>query len=116
MKSQKTQTNRRPWIDLAIEIRQVLDARGYKAKSLSEEAGITIDAAYRILGGGLKRTSAPARVLIAFFKINTNETANNALRSRIDVQIDQVWDGSEGHAELICRLIKSTKDLIVTKS
>jgi hypothetical protein len=29
---------------------------------------------------------------------------------------DQCQITSEGHAELICRLIKSTKDLIVTKS
>lgn len=116
----KTQLIQRHWVHIAAELRLQLDKCGLLPKALSEKAGINYDAAYRLLNGGLERRSKAALQLCNYFGINiliNAKSTTEKLRFDIYNDIDRIWDGSEAHAKLLQKLIRSTRKFdILNKS
>lgn len=112
----KTQITQKEWHQIAAELRAKMNECGLNPKSLSINAGINYDAAYRLIKGGLKRRSKAAFQLCDYFKIDmTNNTISTTDKMRLDIsrEIDTVWDGSEAHARLLQKLIRSTKEFAI---
>lgn len=112
----KTQKN---WSKLSAELREVLFCCKLNPSSLSREAGIKYHAARRLLKGRLEKSSAPAIKLCVHFGIELYENAKmhaDDPLAKLTHVINEVWDGSEDHAELLAKLIKSTKNYSINRN
>lgn len=105
------QKNQRPWNVVATELRKKLDASDLNYCQLAEAAKIDYHAARRLHLGGLKNTSENAKSLCRFFGISLlkNAKMQNLSINELYASIENVWDGSQPHAELLIELINSTK-------
>jgi hypothetical protein len=82
-------------------------------QELAKGSGVSYHAARRYrISKRAKNLNNSARALCDFFKIPIPETANlqtDQLAKKMKRAIQEVWDGSEHHADLITRLIRATK-------
>ena len=106
---QKLQRN---WCEIASDLNRCLQSCSLDYRQLSEGSGISYHASRRyLLSGHAKNDNKNARALCRFFGVSVEKTAilQNEPMARITQKIQEVWDGSEPHAELIVELIRSTK-------
>lgn len=102
----------RNWCEIVSELNQCLQRYPLGYRQLSEAAGIGYHASRRyLLSGHAKNDNKNARALCRFFGVPMDKTANLQIKpmARITQVVQEVWDGSEPHAELIVELIRSTK-------
>lgn len=102
----------RNWCEIAGDLNRCLQGCSLDYRQLSKGAGISYHASRRyLLSGHVKNDNKNARALCRYFGVALEKTANvqNEPMARITQVIQEVWDGSEPHAELIVELIRSTK-------
>lgn len=102
----------RNWCDIASDLNRCLQGCSLDYRQLSEASGISYHASRRyLLSGHAKNDNKNARALCRFFGVPLEKTANlqNEPMARITQVLQEVWDGTEPHAELIVELIRSTK-------
>lgn len=105
----------RNWPDVARELNEQLTQSKLSYDQLASASGVGYYAIRRFKLNGVHNQSTNAKKLCCFFKI--------ALEFEVKVQPDQftklvselasVWDGSEPHAKLLAKLIRSTKSFRV---
>jgi len=104
------------WSVISAELRLALAECGLTPTALSHKAKIDYYAARRLLSGRLEKRSANAIALCKYFGIETVQNAKtkeDQKRLQLERLISEVWDGSEPHAQLIERLIRSTKNFMI---
>lgn len=109
----------RHWKAISAELRSKITSSGMSASQLAEFADIDYHAARRILIGSIKNSSGPAKALCKHFKIDLYENAKSQIDDRmikLQLLINNVWDRSESHLDLMENLIKSTKGFTYNKS
>lgn len=109
---QKVQT---PWTSACKELNKKL--RQYKGSptSLSRESGVSYFAVRRFMLSGVHNRNENVEKLLLHFSISIDETANAGEKTlgELNNVLRDAWDGSEGHAELLAKLIQSTKSFKV---
>lgn len=105
------QNNQRSWSSVAAELRKKLDDSGLEPKELASITGIDYHAARRLCQGGLRNSSKNAILLCHFFDISLYKNAKmqNISRNQLYECVNEIWDGSQAHAELMIELIRSTR-------
>lgn len=105
------QNNQRSWSSIASELRKKIDESGLEPGEIASKACIDYHAARRLCRGGLRNSSKNAIMLCHFFGVPLHENAKmqNLSHNHLYECINQIWDGSQAHAELIMELIKSTQ-------
>ena len=101
----------RDWEAVCDELNAKLRKLDHDYISLSKAAGISYHAARRFILGGAKNRTTTAVKLCEHFGIAPSETAkpqSNGL-DELTALVEKVWDGTEPHAELLAKLIKSTE-------
>lgn len=101
----------RDWSIACGELNAKLQRCGRDYRSLAESAGISYYAARRFILAGAINYTQTAKKLCLHFGIPTIENAklqNNKLEE-LTALVEEVWDGTSPHAELLAKLIKSTK-------
>lgn len=80
---------------------------------LSIAANIDYHAARRALLNGIKNQTKLSDSLCTYFSIfhskHKVQTKENWSKPKLRKVLEDVWDGSEAHAELIAQLLQSTK-------
>lgn len=102
----------RSWGVVCDELNTKLRQSDHNYKLLAIAAGISYDAARRFVLNGAKNQTATAEKLCLHFHIPLHETAkpqNCSKLGELTALVEEVWDGSGPHAELLAKLIKSTK-------
>lgn len=104
----KVQTS---WSEIKEELNLRLDAFGGSYAALSRLSGIDYHAARRLLRSGATNDTENARKAALALGIENYESAKvqKCGLNDIVVLLEDVWDGSSAHAELICQLIQSTR-------
>jgi hypothetical protein len=98
------------WLTARQQIEKCLGE--YKSPgSLAKEAGINYFAARRFINFGIHNRSKNAEILRIFFGVELHKTAKiqNPRMRTLTERLCNVWDGTEAHAQLIEKLIESTK-------
>lgn len=105
----------RDWAIVRNELNAKLQQSGRNFRLLAESAGVSYHAARRFILNGATNRTATAERLCKYFHIPIAETANlqNPRLEELTALVGEVWDGSGPHAELLARLIKSTKSFRV---
>lgn len=105
------QNVQRSWKAVATDANRALDECDLSAKELSDKAKIDYYAARRILHRGITNRSKSAIQVCNHFGIALGKSpkVQNDLYQLLADTIQDTWDGSEPHAELIKELIRSTK-------
>lgn len=101
----------RHWNRVAAELNEALKKCSLSPNALAQGAKINYYAARRYLINGVDSKTTSALKLCEFFEVPLEEPQklqNKLLDALTGVLVD-TWDGSEPHAELITKLIKSTK-------
>ena len=104
------------WSGISANLRSALACCGLTPTALSHKAKIDYYAARRLLSGRLEKRSANAIALCKYFGIETVQNAKteeDQKRLQLENLISEVWDGSEPHALLIEKLIRSTKNFMI---
>lgn len=106
--------------DWSIACAALNDAlRQYKdtPTSLARLSGVDYYAIRRFLKSGVKNKNNNALLLCAVFGIEVNKSAKPHSETLVALQrlLEDVWDGSQGHAALLTQLIESTQPYIVKK-
>lgn len=110
--SPKVQTS---WAEIREELNQKLAQYCGDYRELSMASGISYDAARRFVLNGAKNWTKTAEKLCLHFCIIEKTTATDEsenLQGLIQL-LEQTWDGSAAHAELLAKLIISTRSFKV---
>lgn len=99
------------WSEIKGELNLRLGAFVGSYAELSGLAGIDYHAARRLLKSGATNDTENARKAALALGIESHKTAKlqKCGMNDIVVLLEDVWDGSSAHAELICQLIQSTR-------
>lgn len=101
------------WTALKARLNQALEHYDGTPTELSQVTGINFYAVRRFLRFGVGSRSANAIRLCAFFKLNSEKIAHEAAIASLHKLLDEVWDGSDPHAALLAKLIKSTRSFTI---
>lgn len=98
---------------ILAELNRALASCEMTPLELSKAAGIRYDAAWRALRGGVRNYTQTAKALCRCFGLQiVKSRKTQASRERVleDMvwTIAEVWDGTQAHADLITRLVRST--------
>lgn len=105
----------RNWSDVRDELNAKLQASDHDYQLLARSSGVGYYAARRFVLSGAKNRTVTAEKLCLHFGIPLHITAklqSNKLKELTSL-VEEVWDGSGPHAELLGKLIKSTKSFKV---
>lgn len=111
---QKLQNN---WPVICAALNEKLATFDGRPGDLERISGIDYYAARRFLSKGVHNQNKNTRKLCEYFKIDLEESAKvqpDPL-GMLTVLLQDVWDGSVPHAELLAKLIKSTKPFKVVE-
>lgn len=101
------------WETTCSELNARLRAYDGSPQELSKSARVNYHAARRALLSGIKNQTKLSDSLCTYFKIYYKEdkvqTRENWSKPKLRKVLEDVWDGSEAHAELIAQLLQSTK-------
>lgn len=100
----------RPWSEISAELVEYFDKHSVDANYLKNKAGIDYYAARRIIKGQVKnRTESAVRVCNSLgISLETPKKLQGESGRALIQAIDQVWDGTNEHAQLLIELIKLT--------
>jgi len=99
------------WGEIAIELDKHLEGCPLSNLLLSKASKVNYFAIRRYRKDGIKNQTRGALMLCKYFKINmksSNKMQNSDL-AKLIAEIETVWDGTESHAQLLSKLIRSTK-------
>lgn len=105
----------RDWGSVRDELNVKLSRFDGSYSRLSNAANIGYFAARRFLINGATNQTNTAKRLCSYFGVQLDETAkpqSNKLNELTDL-VAEVWDGSGPHAELLAKLIQSTRQFKV---
>lgn len=108
----------RPWGDVVADLNVALKECDLSLHDLSALSGCNYFALWRYKHKGVSSRTKAAIGLCSFFKVSTEyfvKLQNNPIDTVIGA-VQEAWDGSPAHAELMARLIRSTKEFSVTRS
>lgn len=100
----------RPWSEISAELAEYFEQHPVDTNYLKDKAKIDYHAARRILKGQVKnRTESAIRVCNSLgISLETPRKLQGESGQALIQAIDQVWDGTNAHAQLLIELIKST--------
>lgn len=84
-----------------------MDDKELSETELADQAGVSQSSVSRALSGTISRRGRAFGTLFRF--IQRNSTKRTAKR-RIVAAFDRVWNGTQGHAESIARVVESLED------
>ena len=99
------------WVEISTELSQSLHDCALSNPLLSKASRVNYFAIRRYRKDGAKSQTENALKLCKYFKINIyiyKKLQKNDL-AKLMAEIESVWDGTESHAQLLSRLIRSTK-------
>lgn len=96
----------------ANRVRAYLENKDLSESELADLAGVSQSTVSRAISGTISRRGRAFRVLFKF--IQKNSTQATAKR-RIAAAFDRVWNGTQGHAESIARVVESLEDFCPAK-
>lgn len=108
----------RPWRDIVADLNVALRECALSLRELAAMSGCDYHAVRRYKKHGAQNRNAAALTLCTFYKIPIHSSEKLQTES-IDViigAVQEVWDGSDAHAELMTRLIRSTREFTVSHS
>lgn len=99
------------WDEISAELDNCLEGCPLSNSLLSKATKVNYHAIRRYRKDGVKSQTRGALVLCNFFKINMkiSKKKQNPDLVKLIMEIESVWDGTESHAQLISKLIRSTK-------
>ena len=99
------------WSEISSLLQAKIGSCGLSHMQLKNAVNIDYHAIHRFAKRGIKNSSTNAIILCEHFKIDINKYANMQIIDKSDIErtIEDVWDGTPSHADLIIELIKSTK-------
>ncbi|MBA3022632.1 MAG: hypothetical protein KKG03_03460 [Gammaproteobacteria bacterium] len=105
----------RRWSDVAKELNEQLFQSKLSHEELASASGVSYYAIRRFRLSGVLNQSANSRKLCIFFNINTDidVKVQPDQFAKLVSELASVWDGSESHAKLLAKLIRSTKSFRV---
>lgn len=105
------------WGKISPILKAAISNCGLTHVQLSIASGVSYDAIHRFAFKSIRNYSDNAFNLCKYLDIDLSKYSNmqNIDKLDIDKTIDEVWDGSVNHAELIIELIKSTKKYRIEK-
>lgn len=101
----------RKWIDVAKELMERLQASNLSNVKLSKASHVNYYAIRRLRKSGVHNQSSNAEILCSYFKIQREfdlKVQSNEFDKLVS-ELAAAWDGSEPHAKLLTKLIRSTK-------
>jgi hypothetical protein len=115
------QNSKSDWPNICGLLNEELSKYSGSIVSLSIKAEIDYFSARRYLNQGAKNRCSSAEKLCDFFKIEHSLSAISAksreeMYSALAGTIDEVWDGSPSHADLLIKLVRSTQPFSVRRS
>jgi hypothetical protein len=105
----------RLWPDVAKDLNEKLRQCQLNNGALSKASGVNYHAIRRLRKQGVHNQSANAKMLCTYFKIalDSNVKLQTDEFSKLVSELESAWDGSESHAKLLTKLIRSTKSFRV---
>lgn len=105
----------RTWPEVARDLNQQLALNNLDYKTLASASGASYYAVRRLKLGGVHNQSINAKKLCTYFniKIDIEVKVQTDHFSKLVSELEAVWDGSEPHAKLLSKLIRSTKSFRV---
>lgn len=99
------------WSEISIELAKYLEDCPLSNSLLSKASKVNYHAIRRYRKDGIKSQTQGALMLCKYFKINMkiSKKMQNPDLAKLITEIESVWDGTESHAQLISKLIRSTK-------
>ncbi len=103
------------WPDIAGELSDQLRNCKLSNNELSIASGVNYFAIRRFRKDGVWNKTSGAIMLCTFFKISEfkYKKVQNTELDKLISELISVWDGSESHAQLLTKLIQSTKSFKV---
>lgn len=105
----------RSWADVAKDLEGHLDQRERSNSELSKASLVNYHAIRRMRIKGVHNQSSNAKRLCTFFGISLihNVKVQTGEFDKLVYELGAAWDGSEPHAKLLTKLIRSTKSFRV---
>lgn len=105
----------RPWCEIVADLNRALKECSLSLRALANGAGCDYFAVRRFKKDGVLNRSKAALCLCRFYKISTGVPEKVQIKSigTVIEAVQEVWDGSDAHAELMARLIRSTREFTV---
>lgn len=105
----------RKWPDVARELNEQLAQSKLSHKQLSIASGADYHAVRRFTLNGAHNQSGNARKLCSYFNITIeiSQKVQPDQFAKLVSELASAWDGSDSHANLIAKLIRSTKSFRV---
>lgn len=99
------------WSEISTELGKCLEDSPLSDSLLSKASKVNYFAIRRYRKDGIKSQTRGALILCKYFKININisKKMQNSDLGKLILEIEAVWDGTESHAQLLSKLIRSTK-------
>ena len=102
----------RNWSEISSELSYCLATCKLTYAQLAEVTGLSYHAARRyLLTCVVKNNNHNARLLIRYFGVATEKTANIKLDPYDSIlqAVSDIWDGTDEHAQLLVKLITATQ-------
>jgi hypothetical protein len=105
----------RVWPDVAKDLSEHLQRCELNNIELSKASGVNYHAIRRLRKNGVHNQSGNAKKLCIFFNISLDrgEKLQPDEFSKLVSELEAAWDGTEPHAKLLTKLIRSTKSFRV---
>lgn len=99
------------WGEISMELGKHLQECPLSNFLLSKASKVDYFAIRRYRKGGIKSQTQGALMLCKYFKIEMkiSKKMQNPGLEKLITEIASVWDGTESHAQLLSKLIRSTK-------
>lgn len=105
----------RKWPDVARELNEQLAQNKLSYKQLAAASGVSYHAVRRFTLNGVHNQSDNTRKLCSYFNIpiEFGKKVQPDQFAKLVAELESAWDGSDSHANLIAKLIRSTKSFRV---
>lgn len=105
----------RSWADISKELNDQLSRYTLTNRALATASGADYYAIRRFRRNGAHNQTDNAEKLCSFFniEINCNKNAQSNVLGKLVSELEAVWDGSDSHAHLLTKLIRSTRSFRV---
>lgn len=105
----------RKWPEVARDLNEQLAQCKLSYNQIASASGVGYYAIRRLKLGGVHNQSSNAKKLCGFFNISTefDVKVQPDVLAKLVSELTAVWDGTEPHAKLLAKLIRSTKSFKV---